>query len=496
MTTPERDTASPQSPNPENSADHAPDGLPRFPPGFFFGAATASYQIEGAHDADGRGPSIWDTYCRTPGKVADGATGDVACDHYHRYREDVALLRDLGADSYRFSIAWPRVRPGGSGPVNAAGLDFYDRLVDELLAAGVAPAATLYHWDLPQELEDAGGWRVRSTAERFAEYTALVADRLGDRVHRWMTLNEPFCTAFVGYAVGRHAPGAREGTGALSAAHHLLVAHGLATRVLREAGAREVGIALNPDHLVPATGSPEDAAAVRRTRVLHNDVWLEPLLADRYPEHERETWGPLLDGVPRLDGDLELIGAPLDFVGVNFYRPITVSAAAHRESDPARRTAVDIGAEEGWRTDVRRTTMGWPVAPETFTELLTGLRERYPRLPPVVITENGSAEADTVAADGTVHDTDRVEYLRGHLTALAAAVDAGVDVRGYYVWSLLDNFEWAFGYERRFGVVRVDYDTLERTPKDSYHWYRRLIADHRAGTGPAATGITDEEFRA
>ncbi|NJQ07875.1 GH1 family beta-glucosidase [Streptomyces lonarensis] len=468
----------------------AADGLPRFPPGFFFGAATASYQIEGAHDADGRGPSIWDTYCRTPGKVADGATGDVACDHYHRYREDVALLKQLGADSYRFSVAWPRVQPGGSGPVNPAGLDFYDRLVDELLAAGIEPAATLYHWDLPQELEDQGGWRVRSTAERFAEYTGMVVERLGDRVGRWMTLNEPFCAAFVGYAVGRHAPGAQEGAGAIAASHHLLVAHGLATRVLREAGAREVGIALNPDHLVPASSSAEDAAAVRRAGVLHNDIWLDPLFAGRYPEHERETWGPLLDAVPRLDGDLELIGQPLDFVGVNFYRPITVSDTPHREPDPARRTAVDIGAAESWQGDVRTTTMGWPVVPATFTDLLTELVARYPGLPPVVITENGSAEADTVSADGRVHDTDRVEYLHGHLVALAEAVERGVDVRGYYVWSLLDNFEWAFGYDRRFGIVRVDYDTLTRTPKDSYHWYRELIARHRAADGPASTART------
>ncbi|MEU0249911.1 GH1 family beta-glucosidase [Streptomyces sp. NPDC006235] len=461
--------------------------FPEFPAGFFFGAATASYQIEGAYDEDGRGPSIWDTFCREPGRVADGATSDVACDHYHRYHEDIALLRELGVDSYRFSVAWPRVQPAGSGPVNTAGLDFYDRLVDELLASGISPAATLYHWDLPQALEDRGGWRVRETAERFAEYAGVVAARLGDRVDRWITLNEPFCSAFVGYAAGAHAPGAREGRGALAAAHHLLVGHGLAVHALRAAGAREVGITLNPDRLLPATDSPADLAAARRVETLHNDVWFEPLFAGRYPEHETETWGELLpggDGSYRLDGDLGLIGAPLDFVGINYYRPITVSDAPYRDADPATRTAVDVRAEETWREDVRHTTMGWPVVPHTFTDLLVDLAERYPALPPILITENGSAEADTVDADGRVRDGERIDYLHSHLDALAAAVRAGVDVRGYYVWSLLDNFEWARGYGQRFGIVRVDYDTHVRTPKDSYRWYQRLIAAHRARTTP------------
>ncbi|PGH47704.1 GH1 family beta-glucosidase [Streptomyces sp. Ru87] len=463
-----------------------PRTFPRFPAGFRFGAATAAYQIEGAHAEDGRGPSIWDTYCRTPGKVAEGATGDVACDHYHRWPEDIGLLRDLGVDSYRFSIAWPRVRPLGDGPLNPAGLDFYERLVDALLEAGVSPSATLYHWDLPQALEDRGGWRVRETAERFAEYAGTVAERLGDRVERWMTLNEPYCSAFLGYGLGRHAPGAREGRGALAAAHHLLVGHGLAVRALRAAGAREIGITLNPDLLLPATDSPADIAAVRRARTVHNDVWLDPLFAGRYPLHERETWETLAEDPPyRLDGDLELIGAPLDFVGINYYRPVTVRDAPRNEPDPAARTAVDIGAAESWRTDVRHTTMGWPVVPGALTDLLTGLSRDYPGLPPIFITENGSSEADEVSADGAVHDEERVAYLHDHLHTLADTIAAGVDVRGYFVWSLLDNFEWAFGYDRRFGVVRVDYDTLERTPKDSYHWYRKLIAEHRAAHGSA-----------
>jgi beta-glucosidase len=463
--------------------------FPSFPSGFVFGAATASYQIEGAVDEDGRGPSIWDTYSHTPGRTHGGDTGDVACDHYHRYPEDVALLRDLGVDSYRFSLAWPRIQPTGRGPANRKGLDFYSRLVDELLAAGIEPAATLYHWDLPQALESApeggtaggGGWRVRDTAERFAEYTAIVAEHLADRVPRWITLNEPWCSAFLGYSVGRHAPGAQEGTGALAAAHHLLVGHGLAMQALRAAGVREAGITLNLDRNVPATDSAADRAAVVRADTQHNLVWTEPLLAGRYPATEEDTWGELIGRQDfRRDGDLELIAQPMDFLGINYYRPIVVADAPHRESDPALRVATDNRYAERDYPDVRRTAMGWPVVPDTFTDLLTSLKETYgDALPPVHITENGSAEHDEVAPDGAVHDADRVTYLHDHLTALRAAMDAGVDVRGYYVWSLLDNFEWALGYAKRFGVVHVDYDTQRRTPKDSYHWYRKLIAAHR-----------------
>jgi len=456
--------------------------LPVLPPGFLFGAATAAYQIEGAADEGGRGPSIWDTYCRTPGRVARGESGDVACDHYHRYPEDVALLQELGVDAYRFSIAWPRVLPTGKGEVNPEGLAFYDRLVDAVCEAGIEPVATLYHWDLPQALEDEGGWRVRSTAEHFAEYARVVADRLGDRVRRWITLNEPHCAAFVGHAVGRHAPGTREGTPALAAAHHLLLAHGLAARELRDSAARhgrpaEVGITLNPERLVPATDSAEDAAAVDRAETLHNRVWLDPLLRGHYPENEAATWGPMADGSYRSPEDAATIAQPLDFVGINYYRPVHVRHAPL--PDAATRTAVDIGVEQVPVEGVRHTTMGWPVVPESFTDLLLHLHRRYPELPPVHITENGSAEPDVPSADGRVHDEDRVAYLRDHLSALADAIAAGVDVRGYFVWSLLDNFEWAYGYDRRFGIVAVDYETLTRTPKDSYHWYREMVRSHR-----------------
>ncbi|WP_411543830.1 GH1 family beta-glucosidase [Kitasatospora sp. DSM 101779] len=456
--------------------------FPVLPAGFRFGTATAAYQVEGAHDQDGRGPSIWDTFSHTPGRTLGAATGDTSCDHYHRYQEDVALLRGLGVDSYRFSIAWSRLLPRGTGPVNPKGLDFYDRLIDELLAAGIRPAVTLYHWDLPQALEDRGGWRVRETAAAFAAYAALAAERYGDRVERWITLNEPYCSAFVGYAEGRHAPGARESGGALAAAHHLLVAHGLAVRELRDAAAREVGITLNLDRIHAVSSLPEDRAALRRAEVLHNEVWTEPLLAGRYPARETETWGGLADGPWRRPGDLELIGAPLDFLGVNFYRPITVAAAPHRSDEVEARTAVDIGLTELDPYGTTHTTMGWPIVPGALTELLCGLHARYPQLPPVWITENGAAFEDEVAPDGSVHDTSRTAYLHDHLAAVADAIAAGVDVRGYYVWSLLDNFEWARGYAQRFGLVRVDYDTLTRTPKDSYHWYRDLITAHRART--------------
>ncbi|WP_330293264.1 GH1 family beta-glucosidase [Streptomyces sp. NBC_00576] len=459
--------------------------FPMLPAGFRFGAATAAYQIEGAHDEDGRGPSIWDTFSHTPGRTLDGATGDTAADHYHRYPEDIALLRDLGVDSYRFSISWSRLLPEGTGQANPKGLDFYDRLIDELLAAGIAPAVTLYHWDLPQALEDRGGWRVRDTAEALAAYAALAAERYGDRVQRWITLNEPYCSAFVGHAEGRHAPGTREGSGALAAAHHLLVGHGLAVRALRAAGVREVGITLNLDRIHAASDRPEDTAARRRAETLHNDIWAEPLFAGRYPAHEAETWAHLADGPWRQADDLTVIGTPLDFVGLNYYRPVCVTAAPHQAPDPEQRTAVDIGVAETDPYGTRHTTMGWPVVPSAFTELLRQLHDRYPRLPPIWITENGSAEADTVAPDSHVHDDDRTRYLADHLQAVADAIAAGVDVRGHYVWSLLDNFEWARGYDQRFGLVRVDYDTQTRTPKDSYRWYRDLITAHRARTKDA-----------
>ncbi|HEX7537465.1 MAG TPA: GH1 family beta-glucosidase [Dermatophilaceae bacterium] len=451
------------------------------PPGFELGVATASYQIEGAVNEGGRGPSIWDTFSHTPGRVAGGDTGDVACDHYHRYGEDVSLMGDLGVDSYRLSVAWPRIQPLGRGAANPQGLAFYDRLVDSLLEQGIAPAVTLYHWDLPQALEDVGGWRSRDTAQRFAEYAALVHDHLGDRVQRWITLNEPWCSSFLGYATGRHAPGAQEGEGALAAAHHLLLGHGLAMAALR-ADAREgqqLGITLNLQPVSPATPSPEDVAASGRALLRANLLFTDPVLEGRYPELARQTYAGLTDFGFLHDGDLATIAAPLDFLGVNYYFPSTVRDAPYVQADPALRTADDLGIAEVLEPGEELTAMGWPVEPAGLTRLLTWLRDTYPALPPIYITENGRACDDVVDAAGQVDDPDRVRYLDGHLRAVVDAVDAGVDVRGYYCWSLMDNFEWAEGYGKRFGLVHIDYATQERTPKSSFTWFRGLIADQR-----------------
>jgi beta-glucosidase len=454
------------------------------PPGFELGVATASYQIEGAVAEDGRLPSIWDTFSHTPGKIAHGDTGDVACDHYHRYLDDVALMADLGVDSYRFSVAWPRVQPDGSAAVNSRGLDFYERLVDALLERGITPAVTLYHWDLPQPLEDAGGWRNRDTAHRFADYSRVVVERLGDRVGRWITLNEPFCSSFLGYATGVHAPGAREGEGALAAAHHLLLGHGLAVPVLREGGARQVGITLNLQPVTPVSDSPQDVAASERALLRSNLLFTDPVLAGRYPALATEVYAGVSDLGFVQDGDLEVTSRQLDFLGVNYYFPTRARAAAHDEPVASRRTAADVGVEEVLLPGDETTAMGWPVEASGLTRLLCWLRETYPALPPVYVTENGRASDDVVAPDGRVHDDSRIAYLADHLRAVGSAVDDGVDVRGYYCWSLLDNFEWAYGFEKRFGLVYVDYETQERLPKDSFAWFRQLttaVHDRRDG---------------
>lgn len=448
------------------------------PPGFEFGVATASYQIEGAVDEDGRGRSIWDTFSHAPGRTHNGDTGDIACDHYHRYPEDIALMRDLGVDSYRFSIAWPRVQPDGSGAINEPGLAFYDRLVDALLAEGIAPAITLYHWDLPQSLEDRGGWRERDTALRFADYAQVVHERLGDRAHRWITLNEPYCSAIIGYSVGRHAPGAREGQGALAAAHHLLLGHGLAVKALRESArpGDEIGITLNLQPVNPVSDSEADTAAAARSLLLSDLLFTDPVLAGRYPDLARPTYGALTDFSYLLDGDLETIAAPLDFLGVNYYYPSRIAAADYTEPDPAQRTADDLGLKEMLYDGEELTQMGWPVDPDGLTRVLTWLHDTYPNLPPVFITENGRACADALDKHGVVDDPDRVRYIDAHLRAIRPAIDAGVDVRGYYCWSLLDNFEWARGYAMRFGIVYTDYATQRRIPKASYHWLRGVIS--------------------
>ena len=438
---------------------------PNLPSGFTWGTATAAYQIEGAVDEDGRGPSVWDTFCAQPGRVRDGHTGAVACDHYHRVPEDVALMADLGVDAYRFSIAWPRIQPDGSGTPNRAGLDFYDRLVDTLIERDITPTPTLFHWDLPQALEDRGGWLARDTAERFAEYAGHVAARLGDRVRTWITLNEPFVHMSFGYALGIHAPGHALLLDALPAAHHQLLAHALAVPVLRAAGAERVLVSNNMTPVSAASDKPADLAAADAYDILHNRLFADPLLLGRYPD--LSAYGHDRDALPFVEpGDLALIGGSLDGLGVNYYNPTVI--AEGEPGSPLPFTSVEL-------TDVPRTAFDWPVVPEGLTELLIGLRARYgDALPPIWITENGCSTAEGH------DDTERIAYLDGHIRAVAAAIDAGVDVRGYFVWSLMDNFEWAEGYHQRFGLIHVDFVTGTRSPRASYHWLRERIEAARA----------------
>ena len=449
--------------------------LSGLPETFLFGASTASYQIEGATEADGRGRSVWDTFCAETGRIADGSSGAEACDHYHRYVEDVALMKGLGLDGYRFSVAWPRVQPDGGGAVNPAGIAFYDRLVDELLAAGVAPMATLFHWDLPQPLEDAGGWLARSTAERFGEYAAVVADALADRVTHWVPVNEPNVVTMLGYATGVHAPGRTLMFDALPAAHHLLLGHGLAVEALRAAGAQAVGTGTNHTPVVAGSDSAADREAADLYDTLWNRLFADPVLRGEYPA----GFGDLMPGP--VAEDLRVMAAPLDFYGVNYYNPTRVAAPGTDLTPVAQVPSGDLPFVLVELDGYERTGFGWPVVPAGLRDVLVGLRDDYgDRLPPVMITENGCAYDDPPDATGAVHDARRVAYLDAHLRAVADAVAAGVDVRGYYTWSLLDNFEWAEGYQQRFGLVHVDYATQRRTPKDSYEWYAALIAEHRA----------------
>ncbi|WP_278911889.1 GH1 family beta-glucosidase [Deinococcus wulumuqiensis] len=427
-----------------------------FPPDFTFGVATASFQIEGAAREDGRGQSIWDTFCREPGRIRDGSDGDVACDHYHRWEEDLDLLRDLGVDAYRFSVAWPRIQPDGRGKVNGAGLDFYDRLVDGLLARGVQAHTTLYHWDLPQPLQNTGGWLDREVVGRFVDYALVVAGRLGDRLTTLSTLNEPWCASLLSYHLGAHAPGLRERRWGLRAAHHLLLAHGQALVALRSTGLRTpLGIVLNLSPAYPFSDDPADVARTAADDGYANRWFLDPLLRGEYPSDMCAIYGD--DNPDVQDGDLRVIQAPLDFLGINYYTRTLSSAQGPQR--PA-------GAEF--------THMDWEVYPQGLTELLLRLRKDY-ALPPVYIMENGAAYPDERSPDGQFHDPQRVAYLQRHLAALAQATQGGADVRGYFVWSLLDNFEWAFGYSRRFGLFHVDYATLQRTPKDSARWYQSFL---------------------
>jgi beta-glucosidase len=437
----------------------------QFPDSFVWGVATSAFQIEGATSADGRGTSIWDTFCRTPGKVFEGHTGDIACEHYHHWQSDLDLIAELGVDAYRFSIAWPRILADGAGQVNAKGLDFYERLVDGMLRRGLKPYCTLYHWDLPQALDDKGGWLSRDTAMAFAEYAEVVTKRLGDRVVSYATLNEPWCSAYLGYGNGHHAPGHADLKESFQAAHHLLLAHGLALPVMREnAPGAEHGIVLNLSQVYPETDSPEDTEAARRFDRLNNLWYLGPLFEGRYPE---DVWQQLGALVPEVaDGDLAIINRPIDFLGENYYTPTFVQ---HQAGDYPNISFVRHDAAE-------HTAMDWEVYPQGLRDLLLRLHRDYGV--PLYVTENGAAYADTIVADG-VHDSARTAYFQGHLAAVAEAVSAGADVRGYFAWSLMDNFEWAFGYDRRFGIVYVDFETQVRTLKDSAKWYQKFVRQQR-----------------
>lgn len=455
-----------------------------FPPGFLWGTATAAYQIEGAVDVEGRGPSIWDTYSRQPGAIWNGDTGDTACDHYHRTNEDLDLMSELGVGSYRFSVAWPRIQPDGKGPANQAGLDFYRRLVDGLRKRDIEPTLTLYHWDLPQALEDEGGWCVRDTAERFAEYVDLVARSLGSDVERWITLNEPWCSAWLGYGSGHHAPGVRDIGKAAAANHHLLLAHGLAVPLLRSAVAgAKVGITLNLGVHRPGTDHVDDIAAARRADGNLNRLFLDPVFHGNYPEDMLVHYEKNLPGFSVIqDGDLEIISPPLDFLGVNYYFPGTIMDSKRAPEARVAGYGVPLGEQfpdlrvlslETPGTDT--TSMGWEVDASGLTELLVRIKQEYTDLP-IYITENGAAFDDYVDPNGRVLDNDRISYLKDHISAVRDAIDANVNVQGYFVWSLLDNFEWSFGYSRRFGIVWVDFPTGTRLPKSSFTWYSNLVS--------------------
>ncbi len=431
-----------------------------FPAGFVWGAATAAYQIEGAVQDDGRGEAIWDRFAHTPHKTHNGETGDVACDSYHRYPEDVALLKALNLNAYRFSIAWPRIVPDGGTAVNQRGIDFYNRLVDGLLESGIAPYATLYHWDLPQPLEDAGGWLNRATADRFAYYAETIARALGDRVKHWITLNEPWCSAFLGYGMGIHAPGRYEGPeAALAVTHVLYLGHGKAVAALRAAVPDgQIGITINPVQAEPASDSPADQEAAHRADGAQTRWYLDPLFLGHYPADMVKLYGAI---VPKIEpGDMEIIAAPLDFLGVNFYNRIVIADAAQPDNGPLHYTVVHPPNSE-------YTSMGWEISPASFTRLLTRIARDY-KPKAIYVTENGAAFVDTLDSNDAIHDPRRVAYFQSHLNATAQAVAEGAPIRGYFAWSLLDNFEWAFGYSQRFGICYVDYaDHQRRIPKDS-----------------------------
>lgn len=442
-----------------------------FPAGFVWGTATASYQIEGAWNADGKGESIWDRFTHTPGKIEDGSTGDVACDHYHRWRADVALMKQLGLQAYRFSIAWPRILPDGRGPINQAGLDFYSRLVDELLANDITPFVTLYHWDLPQTLQDAGGWPVRATAEAFAEYADIVSRYLGDRVKHWITHNEPWCISMLSHEQGEHAPGWQDWPAALATSHHVLLSHGWAVPLIRRnSPGAEVGITLNFTPAFPASPSGADRAAATYYDGYFNRWFIDPLYGRHYPADMVAAYSAAghlpAAGMPFVEpGDLAAIAVPTDFLGVNYYSRAVLRDESAVDNLPQ---TVFTAPQDEW------TEMGWEIYPDGLYQLLARLHFEY-QVPRIYVTENGVSFSDGPDAGGRVHDQRRINYLHDHLAATQRAIAAGAPVAGYFVWSFMDNFEWARGYTQRFGIVWVDYDSQARIPKDSALWYRDVI---------------------
>ncbi|GII77270.1 beta-glucosidase [Sphaerisporangium rufum] len=460
-----------------------------FPSGFVWGAATSAYQIEGATGVDGRGTSIWDTFVRQPGRVLNGENADVAIDHYNRYRDDVAVMARLGLTAYRFSVSWPRIMPDGAGRVNQAGLDFYRRLVDELLENGIDPWLTLYHWDLPQALEEAGGWPERDTAHRFADFAATVHEALADRVTNFSTVNEPWCAAFLGYASGEHAPGRREPAAAVRAAHHLNLAHGLAVRALRaQNAATRIGGSVNLYAVSPATEDPADLEAARRIDGLQNRFFLDALLKGAYPEDVLDDLSQITSFDFIRDGDMDVVASPFDILLVNYYSRFTVSG---KPGGAASAAAAPTGAGSPWPGSEHIsfvnggrpvTSMGWEIDDSGLYEVLERVARDYPSIP-LVISENGAAFEDVVA-DGAVDDQERLAFIEAHLRVCHAAIEAGIPLKGYFAWSLMDNFEWAWGYGKRFGLVHVDYQTQRRTPKASAFWYADTI--RRGGlNGPA-----------
>jgi beta-glucosidase len=459
---------------------------PAFPPDFAWGVTTSAYQIEGAESVDGRGPSIWDTFSRRPGAIANGDTGAVAADHHARFREDVALMSRLGIRAYRFSISWPRIQPSGTGRPLQAGVDFYRRLFDALDDAAIEPIPVLYHWDLPQALEDAGGWPARDTAFRFADYAGHVANALGPRARRWGTLNEPWCSAFLGYSAGVHAPGRREPAAAFRAVHHLLLGHGLAAGRIRAAAPdREVGIALNLTNARPHPSAAAERLAdpLRRIDGLHNRLFLDPLLRGAYPADVVADVAAIGE-LPVRDGDLATIATPLDWLGINYYSDREFVAADGVASTIAAVFPGVSGLADAPVVDP--TDSGWPVTPRGLGDILIRLAADHPDVPPILITENGAAYDDPAGPDGSIDDARRIAYLDAHIAEIARARAAGVGVAGYFVWSLLDNFEWAEGYAKRFGLVHVDFANQARTPRASAGWYARLIA----ANGPPAARPT------